>query len=73
MTIRPSIVDQNDVARHQYTSRFELSQRSRTAYEAYGTGVFLVRPHGYIGWAGETVVGLEWYAGRFRSMLHASS
>ncbi|MEW2569542.1 FAD-dependent oxidoreductase [Streptomyces sp. NPDC047070] len=23
------------------------------AYEAYGTGVFLVRPDGYVGWAGE--------------------
>ncbi|MFJ2257655.1 FAD-dependent monooxygenase [Streptomyces sp. NPDC087844] len=24
------------------------------AYEAYGTGVFLVRPDGYVGWAGES-------------------
>jgi 2-polyprenyl-6-methoxyphenol hydroxylase-like FAD-dependent oxidoreductase len=43
------------------------------AYEAYGTGVFLVRPDGYIGWAGETGAGLECYAARFRSTLHAAS
>lgn len=30
-------------------------------YEAYGTGVFLVRPDGYIGWAGDTPVGLTAY------------
>ena len=33
------------------------------AYEAYGTGVFLVRPDGYVGWAGETAEGLAEYAG----------
>jgi 2-polyprenyl-6-methoxyphenol hydroxylase-like FAD-dependent oxidoreductase len=32
------------------------------AYEAYGTGVFLVRPDGYVGWAGESAAGLERYA-----------
>ncbi|MFD5631731.1 FAD-dependent oxidoreductase [Streptomyces sp. NPDC127072] len=32
------------------------------AYEAYGTGVFLVRPDGYVGWAGETARGLAEYA-----------
>jgi hypothetical protein len=42
-------------------------------YEVYGTGVFLVRPDGYIGWAGETSAGLDGYAARFRSTLHASS
>ncbi|GAA2321440.1 FAD-dependent monooxygenase [Streptomyces kunmingensis] len=31
------------------------------AYEAYGTGVFLVRPDGYVAWAGETAQGLETY------------
>ncbi|MFI0237109.1 FAD-dependent monooxygenase [Streptomyces sp. NPDC016845] len=31
------------------------------AYEAYGTGVFLVRPDGYVGWAGETARGVETY------------
>ncbi len=30
-------------------------------YEAYGTGVFLVRPDGYVAWAGETAEGLEEY------------
>lgn len=30
-------------------------------YEAYGTGVFLVRPDGYVGWAGDTPVGLTAY------------
>ena len=34
------------------------------AYEAYGSGVFLVRPDGYVGWAGETAEGLTEYAGR---------
>ncbi|WP_428952716.1 FAD-dependent monooxygenase [Streptomyces sp. cg35] len=31
------------------------------AYEAYGTGVFLVRPDGYVGWAGETAEGVREY------------
>ncbi|MBD0676077.1 FAD-dependent monooxygenase [Streptomyces sp. CBMA156] len=31
-------------------------------YEAYGTGVFLVRPDGYLGWAGATAEGLAGYA-----------
>ncbi|GAB7184777.1 FAD-dependent monooxygenase [Kitasatospora sp. Ki12] len=34
------------------------------AYEAYGTGVFLVRPDGYLGWAGRTPDGLADYAAR---------
>lgn len=34
------------------------------AYEAYGTGVFLIRPDGYLGWAGATADGLAAYAGR---------
>jgi 2-polyprenyl-6-methoxyphenol hydroxylase-like FAD-dependent oxidoreductase len=34
------------------------------AYEAYGTGVFLVRPDGYAGWAGATADGLAEYATR---------
>jgi hypothetical protein len=32
------------------------------AYEAYGTGVFLIRPDGYVGWAGATPKGLPDYA-----------
>uniref|UniRef100_A0AAU2K125 FAD-dependent oxidoreductase n=1 Tax=Streptomyces sp. NBC_00049 TaxID=2903617 RepID=A0AAU2K125_9ACTN len=32
------------------------------SYEAYGDGVFLVRPDGYIGWAGATAQGLTAYA-----------
>ncbi|WAU85312.1 FAD-dependent oxidoreductase [Streptomyces sp. Qhu-G9] len=32
------------------------------AYEAYGTGVFLVRPDGHVGWAGRTTHGLAEYA-----------
>ncbi|MEE1759011.1 FAD-dependent oxidoreductase [Streptomyces sp. SP18BB07] len=32
------------------------------AYAAYGTGVFLVRPDGHVGWAGETATGLTEYA-----------
>jgi 2-polyprenyl-6-methoxyphenol hydroxylase-like FAD-dependent oxidoreductase len=35
------------------------------AYEAYGTGIFLVRPDGYVGWAGETASGLGRYMARF--------
>ncbi|WP_367321190.1 FAD-dependent oxidoreductase [Streptomyces sp. HUAS ZL42] len=34
------------------------------SYEVYGTGVFLVRPDGYVGWAGETAAGLTEYAAR---------
>ncbi|WP_438292100.1 FAD-dependent monooxygenase [Streptomyces sp. HUAS TT7] len=31
------------------------------AYEAYGRGLFLVRPDGYVGWAGEDATGLDDY------------
>ncbi|MCX5385203.1 FAD-dependent monooxygenase [Streptomyces sp. NBC_00083] len=31
------------------------------AYKAYGRGLFLVRPDGYIGWAGEDATGLDGY------------
>lgn len=31
-------------------------------YEAYGTGVFLIRPDGYVGWAGDSPAGLAAYA-----------
>ncbi|MGW0753631.1 FAD-dependent oxidoreductase [Streptomyces sp. NPDC002587] len=34
------------------------------SYEAYGDGVFLVRPDGYVGWAGETAEGAARYAAR---------
>ena len=33
-----------------------------SSHEAYGTGVFLVRPDGYVGWAGDTAEGLTEYA-----------
>jgi 2-polyprenyl-6-methoxyphenol hydroxylase-like FAD-dependent oxidoreductase len=32
---------------------------------AYGTGLFLVRPDGYVGWAGEDATGLGGYLARF--------
>ncbi|MFH8707296.1 FAD-dependent oxidoreductase [Streptomyces rubrogriseus] len=32
---------------------------------AYGAGLFLVRPDGYVGWAGDTPEGLGAYLGRF--------
>ncbi|WP_328929575.1 FAD-dependent oxidoreductase [Streptomyces sp. NBC_00190] len=32
------------------------------SYELYGDGVFLVRPDGYVGWAGETAEGAKRYA-----------
>ncbi|WP_033280185.1 FAD-dependent oxidoreductase [Streptomyces sp. NRRL F-525] len=35
------------------------------ATETYGTGLFLVRPDGYVGWAGDTDDGLAAYAERF--------
>jgi 2-polyprenyl-6-methoxyphenol hydroxylase-like FAD-dependent oxidoreductase len=34
------------------------------SYERYGTGVFLVRPDGYVGWAGADARGLAGYAAR---------
>ncbi|WP_326592027.1 FAD-dependent monooxygenase [Streptomyces brevispora] len=34
------------------------------AYEAYGKGLFLIRPDGYIGWAGEDTAGLAGYLAR---------
>ncbi|MBV7699067.1 hypothetical protein [Streptomyces sp. TRM70350] len=33
------------------------------AYEPYGTGVFLIRPDGCVGWAGVTGAGLTAYSG----------
>ncbi|MET9606911.1 FAD-dependent monooxygenase [Streptomyces sp. NPDC006512] len=35
------------------------------SYGAYGDGVFLVRPDGYVGWAGGTATGAAAYAARF--------
>ncbi|MDJ0380071.1 FAD-dependent monooxygenase [Streptomyces sp. G-G2] len=35
------------------------------AYEPYGKGIFLIRPDGYVGWAGEDVTGLARYLARF--------
>ncbi|MEU9535728.1 MULTISPECIES: FAD-dependent oxidoreductase [Streptomyces] len=35
------------------------------AHDAYGTGLFLVRPDGYVGWAGDTPDGLGGYLSRF--------
>lgn len=35
------------------------------AHETYGTGLFLVRPDGYVGWAGDTPDGLPEYLARF--------
>ncbi|MFC5215281.1 FAD-dependent oxidoreductase [Streptomyces coerulescens] len=35
------------------------------AQKSYGTGLFLVRPDGYVGWAGSREVGLMDYLGRF--------
>jgi 2-polyprenyl-6-methoxyphenol hydroxylase-like FAD-dependent oxidoreductase len=34
------------------------------AHESYGTGLFLIRPDGYVGWAGGTASGLREYATR---------
>ncbi|WP_037682879.1 FAD-dependent oxidoreductase [Streptomyces griseus] len=36
------------------------------AHPAYGTGLFLVRPDGYVGWAGETCEGLAEFGRRIR-------
>ncbi|MFG2954828.1 FAD-dependent monooxygenase [Streptomyces sp. NPDC048291] len=41
------------------------------APESYGPGVFLVRPDGYVGWAGETAEGAREYAGRVGVPLEA--
>ncbi|AYN43245.1 pentachlorophenol monooxygenase [Streptomyces dangxiongensis] len=38
---------------------------------SYGPGVFLVRPDGYVGWAGETAEGLRQYAERTGAFLAA--
>ncbi|MGW4909682.1 FAD-dependent monooxygenase [Streptomyces sp. NPDC004270] len=40
------------------------SVRRLRAPESYGPGVFLVRPDGYVAWAGDTARGLAEYAGR---------
>ncbi|MGW6685421.1 FAD-dependent monooxygenase [Streptomyces sp. NPDC054961] len=35
------------------------------AYAPYGKGIFLIRPDGYVGWAGEDTTGLAPYLARF--------
>jgi hypothetical protein len=35
------------------------------AHEKYGSGLFLVRPDGYVGWAGDTAAGLAEYLTTF--------
>ncbi|MGW7347210.1 FAD-dependent monooxygenase [Streptomyces sp. NPDC054854] len=35
------------------------------SYGAYGDGAFLIRPDGYVGWAGDTAAGATPYAARF--------
>lgn len=42
------------------------------SYGAYGDGVFLVRPDGYVGWAGDTAEGLAEYAHLPGRHLHGS-
>ncbi|MGI5428207.1 FAD-dependent oxidoreductase [Streptomyces sp. CA-179760] len=46
-----------------------LGERVRTvqgpAQGAYGAGLFLVRPDGYVGWAGDSAAGLTEYFARF--------
>ncbi|MFF8379488.1 FAD-dependent monooxygenase [Streptomyces sp. NPDC015661] len=39
----------------------QLRTARLTAYEPYGTGLFLIRPDGYVGWAGATADGLHDY------------
>ncbi|MFJ5895566.1 FAD-dependent oxidoreductase [Streptomyces sp. NPDC093064] len=41
-----------------------LTTGGNTAHKGYGAGVFLIRPDGYVGWAGETAQGLAEYTGR---------
>ncbi|MFF4146256.1 FAD-dependent oxidoreductase [Streptomyces sp. NPDC001698] len=41
-----------------------LTTNGDSAHKGYGAGVFLIRPDGYVGWAGETAQGLAEYAGR---------
>jgi hypothetical protein len=47
----------------------DLGERVRTvrgpAHGAYGAGLFLVRPDGYVGWAGDSQAGLAEYLARF--------
>ncbi|MFD5425811.1 FAD-dependent monooxygenase, partial [Streptomyces sp. NPDC127084] len=40
-------------------------------HEAYGTGFFLVRPDGYIGWAGEDTTGLRDYLAKVMAVRPA--
>ncbi|MEU6063173.1 FAD-dependent monooxygenase [Streptomyces sp. NPDC047082] len=51
----------------------ELGHGVRTvrgpAPEPYGTGLFLIRPDGYVGWAGNSATGLEEYLARYGTTL----
>lgn len=41
-----------------------LTTGTDTAHQTYGAGVFLIRPDGYVGWAGDSPEGLADYAAR---------
>ena len=41
-----------------------LTVGADTTAERYGAGAFLIRPDGYVGWAGDTTAGLADYAAR---------
>ncbi|WP_405692816.1 FAD-dependent monooxygenase [Streptomyces sp. NBC_01185] len=54
-----------------YTGELLRTVRTEGA-EAYGKGLFLVRPDGYVGWAGEDTSGLAEYAGRLGLDLNSA-
>ncbi|CAL9334142.1 hypothetical protein [Streptomyces sp. enrichment culture] len=42
----------------------DLPRTRIAAHHAYGTGVYLIRPDGHVGWAGGSAEGLAGYARR---------
>ncbi|MFJ9081257.1 FAD-dependent monooxygenase [Streptomyces sp. NPDC102384] len=52
--LKSNLSDLSDLSDFIHTTRIP-------AYEAYGRGVFLIRPDGYVAWAGETTEGVEQY------------
>lgn len=51
-----------DAEAPEFTGQAAVRVHRTDSYEGYGGGLFLIRPDGYVGWAGEDTAGLAEYA-----------
>lgn len=51
-----------DAEPSEFTGQAAVRVHRTDSYEAYGDGLFLIRPDGYVGWTGEDPAGLAEYA-----------